>query len=334
MDKEAPQLKAFSISTEQKQTLTEPCQPRGPKPKYLPAIQKVLEEQKGELTDRQIFYRLVSKGIIANSTATYNQVCHILKVSRVNGTVSWDRIVDRSKPIYQVDERSCGSYEDYFEYHTNRYETAEKTLRDAPKDYYVPLWSFQLEHVEVWCEKDALAGVLQQVTDKWMLPLVVCRGYQSITNIHDRLGIYRDRVSHNKKVTILYFGDYDPRGENIPEVIQRDFQSLGFQLNLTKIALTEQQVKQYSLIPAPCKKKDTMANQWISQHGDMVFELDALEPSALLQVVEESIKAHFSHDACQRREECIENGKQELARLTSEYFGEGNEDEKEESTAI
>jgi hypothetical protein len=60
MDKEAPQLKAFSISTEQKQTLTEPCQPRGPKPKYLPAIQKVLEEQKGELTDRQIFYRLVS----------------------------------------------------------------------------------------------------------------------------------------------------------------------------------------------------------------------------------------------------------------------------------
>ena len=65
-----------------------------------------------------------------------------------------------------------------------------------------------------------------------------------------------------------------------------------------------------------------LVNHWIGQHGDMVYELDALEPAALLQIVEESIKAHFNLDKFKKRNEYIETGRQELARLTNEYFGE------------
>ena len=304
-----------------------PQQKRGPKAKYLPFILQVLQEQPGELTDRQVFYRLVSKGLIANATATYNQVCGVSKRGRIDGSIPWNRIVDRSKPIYQVREEDDGSYDLYFEDNKDTYESAETTFKDAANDYYVPLWKFQPEYLEVWCEKDALAGILQQVTNKYRLPLAVCRGYQSITTIHDRLEIYKRIVEkEERKVSILYLGDFDPRGENIPEVIQRDFKSLGFDLHLEKIGLTDQQVKQYNLIPAPCKKKDTMANTWISQHGDNVYELDALEPAILLQLVEESIKAHFSQDALQKREEYIQQARQELGRLTSEYLGEDDQE--------
>lgn len=296
---------------------------RGPKPRYLPAVLKVLEEQPGQLTDRQIFYRLVSKGIIPNSVATYNQVCCTLKRSRVDGSISWNRIVDRSKPIYQIDEPNCGDFKDYFESGKDDYENAEESFKEIADDYYVPLWTFQPEYVEVWCEKDALAGMLEQVTRKYAIPLVVCRGYQSITTIHDRLKIYNhEEYNEEREVAVLYFGDYDPRGENIPDVIVRDFQSLGFELHLEKIALTDLQVKQYNLIPAPCKKKDTMASGWITAHGDAVYELDALEPSVLLQLVEDSVKAHFDQTQYQKRQTCIENGKKELARLTREYFGD------------
>jgi hypothetical protein len=247
-------------------------------------------------------------------------VCIILKRVRVNGIVPWNRIVDRSKPVYEWRDDSDGEPDDYFESNKEDYESAEETFKDAAESYTIPYWSFQSEYVEVWCEKDAMSGVLRPITAKWFIPLVVCRGYQSIGNIHDRLEVYK-RVDE-RKVTILYFGDYDPHGEYIPEVIQRDFKSLGFTVNLNKIALTSQQIEQYHLIPAPCKKTDSMANHWISQHGDMVYELDALEPATLLQIVEESIMAHFSREKFKERNEYIEKARQKIARQTSEYFGE------------
>ena len=241
--------------------------------------------------------------------------------------------MDRSKPIYEVNDSSDGEPEEYFRDSRIEYESAEETFRDAADNYSIPYWSYQPEYIEVWCEKDALSGVLQPITSKWKIPLVICRGYQSIGNIHDRLDIYRSMkhlelvdgtvtVVNERKVTILYFGDYDPRGQNIPDVIQRDFKSLGYELNLVKVALTEQQITLSNLIPAPCKKRDTMANHWIGQHGDMVYELDALEPATLLQIVEGSIKAHFNLDKFKERNEYIKTGRQELARLTSKYFEE------------
>jgi hypothetical protein len=304
---------------------------RGAKAKYLPAILEVLNEQKGVLTDRQIFYRLVSKGFFSNALTHYVQLCKVIKQGRINGLIPWDRIEDRSKPIYEVEERSDGMPDSYFLYHKERYEDAERVFRDSYQSYYVPLWSFQPEYIEVWCEKDALAGVLRQVTEKWMIPLVVCRGYQSISNIYSRVQTYRVKANNGKKIRILYFGDYDPRGQNIPEVISRDFESLGFPIELNKIALTKEQISEFNLIPAPCKKTDSMAKNWILNHGDAVYELDAIEPNTLLSIVENAVKSHFSIEKYQRREQFIKDGKEELRKLISEYFGETENDSEGDS---
>ena len=287
----------------------------------MPAILDVLREQQGVLTARQLFYRLVSKGIIPNALSSYIRLCQVLKQERVKGSIPWNRIVDRSKPIYQRQDLSDGTPEDCFESGRDEYENAEDAFREKCEDYYVPLWFFQLEYVEVWCEKDALVGVLSQVTEKWKIPLVVCRGYQSISNIYERCQEYKRQAFRGKKVTILYFGDYDPRGLNIPEIITRDFESLGFPVELNKIALTNEQIAEFNLIPASCKKTDTMARGWVENHGDAVYELDAIEPNTLVSIVENAVKSHFNNEKLEERERFIEAGKAELHKLVSVYFG-------------
>jgi 5S rRNA maturation endonuclease (ribonuclease M5) len=304
--------------------------------KYLEAILEVLKTQTGQLTDRQIHYRLVAKGFYANTRSSYNHLTKVLKDERINGAIPWERIVDSSKPMFlrAQDEREDFSAQDKFENAKETYDSAEETFRDA--DFYSSFWSGQPEYVEVWVEKDALARILKEITDAYMVSLLVCKGYQSITNEKNRSEYYHniehvtqhqieDLHQDARKVTIIYFGDYDPRGENIPEVIKRDFARLGYTATLDKVALTPAQIEQYHLLAAPCKKSDNMANHWIEQHGDVSYELDALEPNVLRQIVKQNIEAHIDQDALAKRNEYTKQENTKLAELINEYLsGDGD----------
>ena len=300
--------------------------------KYLDAILDVLNTQTGQLTDRQIHYRLVAKGFYPNTKSSYNHLTRVLKDARIDGLIPWNRIVDSSKPMFlqAEEEREDVNADLKFEYAKDKYDNAEQTFRDT--NFYTSFWAFQPEYVEVWVEKDALARILKEITDKYMVSLVVCKGYQSITNEKNRTEYYRnlakrelvngeEKTVSERKVTIIYFGDYDPRGENIPEVIKRDFSRLGYTITLDKVALTPEQVKANQLIPAPCKKTDNMAQGWIAEHGDAVYELDALEPNVLRQIVEDSIKVHFSQEKLQKRNEYITQENNKLKQMITEYLG-------------
>lgn len=292
--------------------------------KYLKAILEVLRTQTGVLTDRQIHYRLVAKGFYPNTKSSYNHLTRVLKEGRINGAIPWNRIHDTSKPIYESDEgaNSIIDLDEFFKESVASYENAEQAFRQSYQNYYWRKWTCQPEYVEVWCEKDALSGVLKPVTNNWFVDLVVCKGYQSISNIHDRLGIFQYKQQRNIRPTIIYVGDFDPRGENIPEVIRRDFTRLDFVLNLEKVALTKEQVSQFNLLPAPCKKEDNMADGWIEEHGDAVYELDALEPDMLLKIVEDAIKAHFSQEKYEQRNEMMRSGRKKIQELIKEYLEE------------
>lgn len=304
--------------------------------KYLAAILDVLKTQTGQLTDRQIHYRLVAKGFYANTRSSYNHLTKILKNERINGSVPWERIVDSSKPMFleAEEEREDYSAEHKFERARDTYDSAERTFRDTR--FYTSFWTFQPEYVEVWVEKDALARILKEITDKYMVSLIVCKGYQSITNEKNRRDYYLNtehRSQHQiedlkrvpRKVTIIYFGDYDPRGENIPLVIKRDFSRLGYTASLEKVALTPEQIKTYNLLAAPCKKTDTMASHWIEEKGDAVYELDALEPNVLRKVVEDNIKAHINQDKLRERNEYMTQENTKLEQLKAEYLsGDGD----------
>jgi len=304
--------------------------------KFLPAILDVLNTQTGQLTDRQIHYRLVAKGFYANIKGNYDYLTKVLKDARIDGLIPWDRIVDSSKPMFlrADDERHDASADYKFNSVKEKYDNAEETFRNT--DFYVSIWTFQPEYIEVWVEKDALARILKEITDKWMVSLCICKGYQSITNEKNRRDYYlsmehtsqhqqEDLKQDAREVTIIYFGDYDPRGENIPQVIVRDFERLGYEATLDKVALTPEQIQKYQLISAPCKKTDSMAKGWIAGHGDNVYELDALEPNVLREIVDNSINSHFSAEQFKKRNDYMTEESSKLEQKIEEYLsGDGD----------
>jgi hypothetical protein len=261
------------------------------------------------LTVRQIFYRLVAAGIIQNTRSSYNSLDKILVKARIKGVVPFNKLEDRSR------EFLCGDH---------RFETPEdfmawriQALKDSASEYEVPYWMFQPEYVEVWLEKDALSALFRQVCEKWHVLLAPCRGYPSLTYLFEAAQRLR---KVDRPITILYFGDLDPRGKDIQRYLTETLQNFGVSANVQRIALTRQQVEAYSLPPAPTKKTDTMARQWIETQGDAVCELDALEPNLLMQLVEESIQQHFNQSLFEKRNELQRQNREKISHIVEKLF--------------
>lgn len=63
------------------------------------------------------------------------------------------------------------------------------------------------------------------------------------------------------------------------------------------IALTLEQIAEFELPPAPTKKDDTRAADFIAKYGDMAVELDALPPDELQKLVRESVEQFVNKSA-------------------------------------
>jgi len=77
-------------------------------------------------------------------------------------------------------------------------------------------WENQDYYIEVWIEKKALQGVFERPCRNNAVALFACKGYPSLTSVKE--ASYRIR-SVSQEPIILYFGDYDPTGEDIPRSI-------------------------------------------------------------------------------------------------------------------
>jgi len=269
----------------------------------------VVKQYSIPLTVRQIFYRLVAAGIIQNTRSSYNSLDKCLVKARTKGVIPFNKLEDRSR------EFLCGDH---------RFETPEdfmawriQALKDSASEYEVPFWMFQPEYVEVWLEKDALSALFKQVCEKWHVLLAPCRGYPSLTYLFEAA----QRLKNiDKPITILYFGDLDPRGRDIERYIMETLQSFNVHVNVERVALTRQQVQLYSLPSAPTKKTDTLARRWIEAEGDAVWELDALEPNLLMQLIEQAILQHFSQSLFEKRNELQRQNREKISQIVEKLF--------------
>ena len=156
-------------------------------------------------------------------------------------------------------------------------------------------WTSQSFNVEVWCEKDAVAGVLEPVADEYEVLLFPCRGYDSYSALKEA----GERIRGlGRPTVILYLGDFDASGQDMPrdirERLTRDF---GASVDLRVIALTPAQIAEHDLPPAPAKRTDSRAAKFMARHGDVAIELDALPPDVLQGIVREGIDEFFDVSA-------------------------------------
>jgi len=227
------------------------------------------------MTVRQVFYQATIRGLVPKDESGYDKVQTDLALMRRNGDLPYDWLVDNTrwqrKPLTYADPADA--------------------LRHMATTYRKDLWLEANAYVEVWLEKDALAGVLMPVTSLYDVPLMVSRGYASLSFLHSAAEFIRQV---GVPTYIYHCGDYDPSGQNAAACIEDDLRRLSndAEIYFERLAVTPDQIVRMELPSRPTKKTDSRAKGF----AEMSVELDAIEPGRLRDIVELAIQRHLPAD--------------------------------------
>lgn len=274
------------------------------------ALARTYAAQGFSLTLRQLYYQFVARGWIPNKDTEYENLGSVLNDARLAGLFDWNHITDRTRNVRGGDGVM-----------TDPADVIE------PAWYAMALWEGQPQRVEVWVEKDALVDVVGQAAGGLRVPYFSCRGYTSVSELWSaaqRIERYLDEGVDD--VTILHLGDHDPSGIDMTRDI-RDRLSLfidgdGYDsslLTIDRIALNMPQIEQYNPPPNPAKLTDSRAGQYVNRFGYESWELDALEPRVLRDLIREGIRAKLNPDLWAQRREKEEHGRATLTAVRDHY---------------
>ena len=272
----------------------------------LSLVETVMAEYTERLTIRQVYYRLVADYGHENSQRSYKRIVALLGKARLEGLIPYRAIEDRSRNINLYDSLAWEPME-YL-------ESCLEDVYNAGRDFALPVWHNQTNKVVVMVEKQALQGIFQRVCSKWGVDLMVCKGHPSLTQQYE-LTKRLDDMLDDEDLHILYFGDFDPSGENIPDKLQErldeDF-NVSFE-SFTKECLTMEQVQEWNLPPAPAKRTDSRTNGFVEKFGvSWQVELDAIKPDQLTRLINDAISRNYDHDIGKEREREQEEGRELL----------------------
>lgn len=223
------------------------------------------------ITLRGLFYRLVGLAGLEKSERAYKKIVRVTGQMRRDGEISFADIVDGTRWMRKP--------------HTH--SSLAAMLEEQARLYRRSLWSESDVYVEVWCEKEAIAGVLYDVTSTWDVPLMVCRGYPSITFLHSAA----EEIADQGRPTVLYyFGDLDPSGVDIARAVEDGIREFApdAEFEFVRTAVTREQVEAMGLPTRPTKKTDSRARDF---DGESV-EVDAIPPDELRRIVGDCIARH------------------------------------------
>ena len=224
------------------------------------------------MTVRQVFYQASVRGIVEKSEFGYGKVQTDLVQMRRASVLPYDWLADNTRWMRKPDT------------HNSVHEALEETARL----YRKALWQDADAYVEVWLEKDALAGVVYPITDKYDVPLMVARGYASLSFLHTAA----EYISTlDVPAYIYHFGDFDPSGVNAGEKIEETLTEMAPNavIIFERVAVTPKQISNWDLPTRPTKKSDSRSKTF----GKISVELDAIEPSRLRRLVQTVIERHL-----------------------------------------
>lgn len=233
----------------------------------------------GVLTLRSLHYQLVGLGM-TNDIQHYKRVVNAMIEARWAGQISFDQFSD-------LDRSMIGGTKHETTILADKIEEGKFQVKAWMTAYSKNRWENQPIYPEVLIEKKALQGVFAPICEDMDVSLGACKGYPSLTFLNEMANRFRDIDKH---IVVLYFGDYDPSGEDIPRSIVENLERFGVSIDLRRIALMEDQVMEWKLPPAPAKLTDSRTAKW---DGLGQVELDAVKPERLQQLCRKSIKSLF-----------------------------------------
>jgi hypothetical protein len=243
----------------------------------------------GVLTIRGLHYRLVARGM-TNDIQHYKRVVSAMIDSRKEGLIRYEVFSDHDREMIGFTHYEDVSLE-------NKVDQAKQQVKAWMHSYYRNRWEGQPYYPEVFIEKKALQGVFETICRRNDVALGACKGYPSLTFLYDASKRMAEAVAAGHKAVIIYFGDYDPSGEDIPRSILENLLAFGNlqegDIEVRRIALKEEQVVEWQLPPAPVKVGDSRSAAWT---GLGQVELDSVEPHTLQKLCADAIADVFDAD--------------------------------------
>lgn len=259
-------------------------------------------EQGLSLTLRQLYYQFVSRDILPNSLQSYNRLKGTISDARLAGLIDWDAIVDRGRNL-----RTHSTWDD-----------PASVVEACAEQFTMDHWAGQDWRVEVWIEKEALIGVLQEPCDDLQTPYFACKGYNSQSEQWRAGKRFAERFDAGQRTLLLHLGDHDPSGIDMTRDNTDRLEMFcpgAFQLE--RIALNMDQIDQYNPPPNPAKFTDSRAEKYVEEFGTSSWELDALEPAVMQALVREKVEEWIDWDMWNDVLEEEKAGREQLTKLAA-----------------
>lgn len=268
-------------------------------------VNQVVEEYQAqgyELTLRQAYYQLVARGYIPNNERSYKNIGNLINDGRLAGLIDWYSITDRTRNL-----RS-----------NSHWDNPADVIASARYSYLLNKWDGQPNYVEVWVEKDALVDIVGQACRPLDTPYFSCRGYTSQSEMWSAAQRFISQDYRDNRV-IIHLGDHDPSGIDMTRDIQERLQMFGADVYVKRVALTMNQIGTYNPPPNPAKITDSRASKYIDEYGNESWELDALEPQVITDLITNEVTALRNDEIYRSVCDSEERGKDELKMIERNY---------------
>jgi ParB/RepB/Spo0J family partition protein len=266
----------------------------------LEAIQRICEEHRSywPLTDRRVHYQLLNirplrhaakpDSVYGNNKESYRAAIDLLTRGRLEGLIQWGALSDETRPVIVWDA------------HRSPQTFLDRELKNFLRGYWRELLQSQPNHIEIVGEKNTIEGIIRPIAERYTIPFTIGRGYCSLDP--RRQLVERFSRSGKEKLVLLMLSDFDPDGEEIGHSFARslrdDFWIKESQIQAIKVGLTRTQVDELGLPPNMlAKPSSSNYNRFLGQHGRHAYELEAVDPGTLQQMLERAIQSVIDHDA-------------------------------------
>lgn len=268
---------------------------------------RIINEYKAEgydLTLRQLYYQFVARNIIPNKQSEYNKLGTAINNGRLAGLIDWNSIVDRTR------RHEANAH----------WDSPSDIINDSADQYAIDTRADQNDYLEVWVEKDALVGVIERACEPLDIGYLSCRGYVSQSAMWRAAMRFKRQERDGKDCTVLlHLGDHDPSGIDMTRDIQDRLYMFGSRVAVRRIALDMKQVEKYKPPPNPAKTTDSRYATYRDEYGDDSWELDALDPRVLTELITNRASDYTNEDKRELLIEKQEKERQEIRELAENW---------------
>ena len=245
--------------------------------KKVQTINRILSEYQAagyDLTIRQLYYQLVARGYIENTQKSYKRIADLVNNARLAGLIDWSVITDRARETITP----------------TTWEGPAAIIKAAANQFRLDPWQDQDNYLEVMVEKQALEGVLIPVCNQWGVRFTANKGYCSSSTLYET-GKRIAALQPDKTCYILYLGDHDPSGLDMTRDIKERLTMFSNNpVIVERLALNYDQILALNPPENPAKETDARYGDYLKNYGAASWELDAIEPQALADMVNTAIQ--------------------------------------------